>query len=273
MSHASDRQKLLRGTTANDGTGDTLRAAADKINTNFKTLFETAFGDSVSAHDLFHVNSAGSIVFGDSAANTTTLVGDVASSSNKTITLPNHTGTLLTDSATQTLENKTLTTPKIGVVHDSNGDEVLLLSGENTANYIEVKSGDSNSGPAIAVAGDSADVDLRLMPLNSGVVRSTKPIVMGNETITAAGAVDPDVPITLITSSSDITLTCSDGTNIGQTKKFVTTAAGGATITPSNFGAGTSVFVDGFRGVELMWVGTNWIPLGFDSTSQTRIIA
>jgi len=42
------RQILQNGTTANDGTGDTLRSASDKINQNFRELF-LKFGDSVQA--------------------------------------------------------------------------------------------------------------------------------------------------------------------------------------------------------------------------------
>jgi len=272
MAHVTNRQKLLNGTTANDGTGDTLRAAADKINTNFSTIFESLYGDSVAAHDDFHIDTNGTIFFGDSSSGyPTKFVGDVSSGSMKTITLPNHTGNVVVDTATQTVTNKTFTSPKINQVLDSNGDEVLLLSGENSANFINIKSGDSASGPAIAVAGDSADVDLVLQPLNSGVVRSTCNIISGNEQLTANGAADPSVPITLITAVSDISLTLADGTNTGQTKKFVSTTSAGALVTPANFGSGSSFFVDGARGVEVMWVGNNWIAMGFDSASQTRI--
>lgn len=272
MAHVTNRQKLLNGATANDGTGDTLRAAADKINTNFSTIFESLYGDSVVAHDDFHISTNGTIFFGDSASgHPTKFVGDVSSGSMKTITLPNHTGNVVVDTATQTLTNKTIVSPKINTIYDSVGNEVLLLSGENAANYINIKSGDATTGPAIAVTGDSADVDLLLQPLNGGVVRSTCQIIMGHEVATTSGAVDPSVPITLITAGSNISLTCSDGTNIGQTKKFVSTTSNGALVTPENFGSGSSFFVDGARGVEVMWVGNNWIAMGFDSASQTRI--
>ena len=40
------RQNLGTGSTANDGTGDTLRAAATKINSNFVELYQKLGGDS-----------------------------------------------------------------------------------------------------------------------------------------------------------------------------------------------------------------------------------
>ena len=43
------RQTLNRGTTANDGTGDTLRTAAQKINENFQELYQSIGGDSAAA--------------------------------------------------------------------------------------------------------------------------------------------------------------------------------------------------------------------------------
>ena len=43
------RQTLNRGTVANDGTGDTLRTAAQKINENFSELYTAIGGDSATA--------------------------------------------------------------------------------------------------------------------------------------------------------------------------------------------------------------------------------
>ena len=43
------RQTLNRGTVANDGTGDTLRTAAQKINENFTELYTAIGGDSATA--------------------------------------------------------------------------------------------------------------------------------------------------------------------------------------------------------------------------------
>ena len=45
-------QKISLGTTANDGTGDTLRSAGTKINSNFSEIYTKFGGDSLalSAH-------------------------------------------------------------------------------------------------------------------------------------------------------------------------------------------------------------------------------
>lgn len=40
------RQNISTGTTANDGTGDSLRSAGTKINANFGELYQTLGGDS-----------------------------------------------------------------------------------------------------------------------------------------------------------------------------------------------------------------------------------
>ena len=42
------KQTIYLGTTANDGTGDTLRQAGAKINTNFSELYALFGGDSLN---------------------------------------------------------------------------------------------------------------------------------------------------------------------------------------------------------------------------------
>lgn len=262
MAHRITKEILQNGTVANDGNGDSLRDAADKINTNFTTLFDL-LGDSDEVTDLFHVDSTGSIIFGDEDLNTVTFVGDVATA-DRTITLPDATGTVILQNSTDTLTNKTLTAPKIGTIADSNGDTILSLNANDSANYIEISSGDSSTGVAISVKGDSGDTDLHLNPLNSGVVRSGCRIIMGNEIITS-GAADPSVPITIINNGSPAAITLADGNIVGQTKKFANRNTGTATVTPTSFLAGTSFDVRSGKGVEVMWTTAGWIHFGHDS--------
>lgn len=55
---------LNNGATANDGQGDTLRDAADKINSNFTELYG-ADSDGVSALDAVKAELAASTDFAD----------------------------------------------------------------------------------------------------------------------------------------------------------------------------------------------------------------
>lgn len=277
---STTRQILLNGTTANDGTGDTLRAAADKINGNFETLYRV-LGDSDAATGKFHLDSDGHIIFGDSdvGSYTTTLVGDVATSSNKTITLPDATGTVVLKTTTDTLTNKTLTTPKVGMIHDSNGNQVLELNGiTSSTHFLCLSSGDSATAVKFSVDSDTAsgktNVDVRIAPLNEGSLYVDAPIVQNSETLATSGAADPWVPVTYINSTGTTTITCSDGTVTGQTKKFVNISTGYSTITPANLGVGTSLILRGKRGVEMLWHNTagEWMVMGLDSDDNLKIV-
>lgn len=279
MAHSTTRLILLNGTIANDGTGDTLRDAADKINGNFKTLFDL-LGDSDAATGYFHLDSDGNIIFGDSdvGSYTTTLVGDVATGSNKTITLPNTTGTVVLKNTVDTLTNKTLTNPKIGMIHDSNGNQILELNGVTSAtHFLRVDNGDSANSIKLCVDSDASsgltNVDITIAPLNDGVVNINGPIVQASETIsTVTGAADPMVPITFIDQVNPSSISCSDGTVLGQMKKFVNISTGYSTITPSNFGPATSMVLRGKRGVELIWGGSEWMAMGLDSDDNLKLI-
>ena len=108
------KQVLNKGSSANDGTGDTLRVGADKINDNFDEIYAVLGADSSTNFNLTSAVkfSATGVEFeGDSAnAHETTLVAENPTA-DRTITLPNSTGTVTLNSATQTLTNKTLTSP------------------------------------------------------------------------------------------------------------------------------------------------------------------
>ena len=68
------KQTVGIGSSANDGTGDTLRAGADKINDNFNEIY-AEFGDGTN---LSNGNTAGDILVADGTkfANRTTS-GDI----------------------------------------------------------------------------------------------------------------------------------------------------------------------------------------------------
>ena len=92
----------------------------------------------------------------------------------------------VTLTGTQTLTNKTLTSPKIGTsILDTNGNELALLTATGSAvNEITLANAATGNGPIISSTGET-NVDLNLNPKGSGVLKSATAAVKiaGTETI------------------------------------------------------------------------------------------
>ena len=92
----------------------------------------------------------------------------------------------VTTTGTQTLTNKTLTSPKIGTsILDTNGNELALLTATSSAvNEITLANAATGNGPIISSTGET-NVDLNLNPKGSGVLKSGSAAVKvaGTETI------------------------------------------------------------------------------------------
>jgi len=133
------RQVIQIGTTANDGTGTTLRAGGDLINTNFNEIYST-FGDgSTIAFSITGVTNGQALLYNSSSgkfepgdAGGFTIAGDGGTNqsiaSGDTLTIQGGTGitttgvntdvlsvavdgTIATKTGSETLTNKTLTSP------------------------------------------------------------------------------------------------------------------------------------------------------------------
>ena len=128
------RQNINVGSSANDGTGDTLRTAGTKINQNFQEIYTQLGGDSSTLTTQVIIKDSGSvgtIIFEGTSADsheTKLIASNVAADT--TITLPDSEGTIITTTATQTLTNKTLTTPTIASI--TNGGTITIPSGAGT---------------------------------------------------------------------------------------------------------------------------------------------
>jgi len=105
------RQNINRGTVANDGNGDTLRAAAKKINDNFIEIYQTIGGDSDVISSSISFVDSGLSFEGTVDDAFETILGVVNPTIDRKILLPNYTGNVVLDSSTDTLLNKTLTSP------------------------------------------------------------------------------------------------------------------------------------------------------------------
>lgn len=106
------KQVINNGSVANDGTGDTLRSAAQKINENFTEIY-SKLGDGTYISTNLDFDSTGIIFEGATQNAFETSLYAVDPTSDHTVYIPDYSGLLVMDSATQTLDNKTILTPTI----------------------------------------------------------------------------------------------------------------------------------------------------------------
>ncbi len=81
-------------------------------------------------------------------------------------------GNIVGTTDTQTLTNKTLTTPKIGTsINDTNGNEVIKTPATTSAvNEITVTNAATGNAPEISATGDDTNIDLSITGKGSGGV-------------------------------------------------------------------------------------------------------
>ena len=136
------RQNISIGSTANDGTGDTLRSAGQKLNENFVEIYRKLGGDSdVLSTGITFTNN--NIVFeGASADAFETVITVTDPTKDNTINFPDSSGEVVITTAEQDLFDKHLYRTKIDGdlrLHGVSGTGYYLIQYEGT-----VPSGDRN---------------------------------------------------------------------------------------------------------------------------------
>jgi len=79
----------------------------------------------------------------------------------------------VTTTGTQTLTNKTLTSPKIGTsILDTNGAELFKLTATSSAvNELTYANAATGNAPAFTASGDDSNININLVPKGTGVVQ------------------------------------------------------------------------------------------------------
>jgi len=123
------KQVLNRGTIANDGTGDTLRTASLKIQQNFDEIY-TKLGDGQALMTLMDFDSDAIVFEGRTANNFQIRLRSDDPTADREVRIPNYSGALVMDSATQTLSNKTILSPTITTpsINDTSSNHQYIVA-------------------------------------------------------------------------------------------------------------------------------------------------
>ena len=220
-------QSIGLGSSANDGNGDTLRAAGTKINANFTEIYNLV-GDGTNLSSQITIQDSAVVFEGNLAdAHETFLMADSATA-DRTITLPDASGTIVTAAATQTLTNKTLTSPTI-----TSGVFNTAISGSA---FLDEDGMDSNSATKLASQQSiKAYVDAQITAQDLDITSDSGTIAidLDSETLTIAGGTGISTSgssnqITIGTSADVVTLT---GTQTLTNKTLTSPTLNSPTIT------------------------------------------
>ena len=193
------RQNIGIGSAANDGTGDTLRAAGTKINDNFAELYLMFGTDSNTLSTQISLTNSAIVFEGASADSHETSIQVTDPTGDRTITIPDATGTVVLNTNTATLTNKTLTSPVIAAI-----------TGLSTINNLSVPGGTDT-----LIARTSTDTltnkTLTSPTLNSPTIGTLINDANGAEIIrlTATGSAANDITIANAAASSHPSITAS----------------------------------------------------------------
>lgn len=124
------RQNIGIGTAANDGTGDTLRVAGQKINENFAEVYELLGGDSGELSSGITLTDNGIVFEGTTVDDHETTLTAGNPSADVSLALPTAGTEVVSNSATQTLTNKTLTSPVLTTpqINDTSADHQYVFA-------------------------------------------------------------------------------------------------------------------------------------------------
>ena len=234
---------INRGSVANDGTGDNLRAGANKVNLNFDEIY-SAIGDGTTlsanikvkddSSTLATINAKGDIlgILGGSGISST------VSGSNVTLAVD---GTVSTATGTQTFTNKTINGPDntlTNIANTSLSNSTITLAGDSGSNAVDLGDTLTVSGTANQITTAQAG-DTLTLSLPSAITTPGSLTVTGNFTVQGTQTVVDSTTIE-VTNSFTFEGTTSDDF---ETVLTVTDPTADRTVTIPN-ATGTIVLKD-----------------------------
>jgi len=243
------RRNLSVGSSANDGTGDTLRQAGIKINQNFVEIYQKLGGDSNALMPGITFDSEGIVFEGNIDSFETRLVVE-SPTADRTVTIPNYTGELVIDSDTQTLKNKTLVDPNL--IHPD------LYDSENANYFIAFK--------PFSASLMSKNIDLTIPTLTDSdtLVTLTSTATLTNKTLTTPIINSPTIG-TLINDTNGAEIIKLSATASATNEITIANAAAAAGPIISATGTDTNI------NLNLVAKGTGAVRSGkFSYTASTQ---
>ena len=156
----------------------------------------------------------------------------------------------VTLTGTQTLTNKTLTSPKIGTsILDTNGNQLALLTATSSAvNEFTIANAATGAGPTISSTGDDSNIDINITPKGTGdVVLAGDTVKVGDAAAAATLTSNGAGTLTVTTGgATDLVLSTNSGTNSG-TVTITDGANADMTVAPNGYGRFT---IDGQGKIE-----------------------
>lgn len=164
----------------------------------------------------------------------------------------------VTLTGTQTLTNKTLTSPKIGTsILDTNGNELALLTATGSAvNEFTIANAATGAGPTLSSTGGDSNIDINITPKGTGDVVLTGDTVKVGDSGAAATLTSNGAGTLTVTTggATDLVLNTNSGTDSG-TITITDGADGNINIAPNGNGVvqagGAAVKVAGTQIVSL----------------------
>ena len=195
------REVINNGTTANDGTGDTLREAASKINSNFAALFESVSGDSATFNQTVTFGTNTITFEGTTADDFETTLTVVDPTQDNTITLPDSSGQVVLRDTVDVLTNKTIN-------HMNVNGRLCFGDSENSVSQYFINAGNLQA---------DYDVDLPVITANDTFTFDNAASTLKNKTLNAPIMHSPRLGANILDSSgSEIITITKAGSAVNQ---------------------------------------------------------